>query len=67
MAYSQSDIENLEAAVARGVTRARVGNEEVQYDSLSAMRRQIAVMKAEVAGRAPGAMQVTYPRTSRGL
>lgn len=67
MAYSQADIDALKAAVARGATRLRMGDEEVQYASLSEMRRQIGVMEAELAGQKTGALTISTPRTLRGL
>ncbi|WP_146592329.1 phage head-tail joining protein [Puniceibacterium confluentis] len=67
MAYSQTDIDALKAAVAKGVTRLRMNGEEVQYGSLAEMRRQIRVMEDELAGANSGAITVSYPHTSRGL
>ena len=67
MAYSQADIDALKAAVARGATRLRMGDEEVQYASLSEMRRQIGVMEAELAGQKTGGLTIRTPRTLRGL
>ena len=67
MAYSQADIDALKAAVARGATRLRMGDEEVQYASLSEMRRQIGVMEAELAGQKTDGLTISTPRTLRGL
>lgn len=67
MAYTQADIDRLQAALARGVTRARVGDEEVQYASMAEMRRQLGVMQAELTGQDRGRLQPQYPRTTRGL
>lgn len=67
MAYSQADIDTLKAAVARGATRLRLGDEEVQFASLSEMRRQISVMEQELAGTKSSGLSFTYPRASRGL
>lgn len=67
MAYTQNDIDALKAAVARGATRLKMGDEEVQFPSLAEMRRQIKVMEAELAGGSVGGMSVSYPKTMRGL
>ena len=52
MAYTQAEIDALKSAAARGVTRGRIGGEEVQFDTLREMRRQIAAMEAELAAAA---------------
>lgn len=67
MAYSQTDVDALKAAVAKGVTRLRMNGEEVQYGSLAQMRRQIRVMEDELAGRASTSISISYPYTPRGL
>lgn len=67
MAYTQEDIDALKSAVARGATRLKMGDEEVQFPSLAEMRRQIKIMEAELAGGAVGGMSINYPRTTRGL
>ena len=66
MTWTTQQRDDLKAAIARGVTRLRMGNEEVQYRSLDEMRRILADMEAELnAGSAPrGARH--YPATSRG-
>lgn len=67
MAYTQTEIDNLKSAVARGVTSVERNGEKVAYASLAAMRRQIAIMESEIQGKTSGAATVTYPGTSRGL
>lgn len=53
MAYTQAQVDTLEAAIARGVTSVRNANGEmVQYRSLAEMREILSVMKAGVAGEA---------------
>ena len=66
MAYTQEQIDSLKAAVAKGATRLRMGDEEVQFASLADMRRQIREMESEMVGATQG-MSVSYPKTSRGL
>lgn len=46
MAYSQSEIENLERAMARGVLTVEYDGQKVTYRSLAEMERQLATMKA---------------------
>jgi hypothetical protein len=67
MAYTQTDVDRMKANLAKGLTRAKVGDEEVQFASMSEMRRQLNIMEAEVSGAKSGAMSISYPRTTRGL
>ena len=67
MAYTQTDIDALKAAVAKGATRLRMNGEEVQYGSLAEMRRQIRVMEDELTGATTAGPRASYPLTSRGL
>lgn len=67
MAWTQSDIDALKAAIARGVKVVQMGSERVEYASLSEMRAALSMMEAEVAGTSRSAMTVVYPTTSRGL
>lgn len=67
MAWTQTDIDALKAAMARGVKMGRQGNEIVEYASLAEMRSVLAMMETEVAGTSRAAITVTYPHTTRGL
>lgn len=67
MAYTQTDVDRMKANLAKGLTRAKVGDEEVQFASMSEMRRQLNIMEAELGGASSGGMSVSYPRTTRGL
>lgn len=67
MAYTQADIDRMKANLAKGLTRAKVGDEEVQFASMADMRRQLNIMEAELGGSGSGGMSVSYPRTTRGL
>lgn len=64
MSYTTEQRDALKAAIARGVTRLRMGNEEVQYRSLDEMRRILADMDAELAPAA--ATRRHYPSFTRG-
>jgi len=67
MAYSQAQVDELRAAIARGAARLRQGDEEVQYASLAEMRRQLREMEAEMQGAPVTGPVVSYAKTSRGL
>ena len=70
MAWTQTDIDSLKAAIARGATLVRNANgEEVRYNTISAMREALAAMQAEVSGTSAARKALTpiYPTTSRGL
>lgn len=70
MAWTQSDIDALKAAIATGARRARMSNgEEVEYRTLEEMRTALRLMEAEVnaAVSSPGLFTVMQPRVGRGL
>lgn len=46
MAYTQTQIENLEKAIASGVLEVEYQDRRVRYQSLAEMRRVLADMKA---------------------
>lgn len=49
MAYTAAQVTALEAAIARGVLSVREGDRAVTYQSLDAMRKQLQIMRQEVA------------------
>lgn len=67
MAFTQNDIDALEAAIARGVRKVKQGDEEVEYASAAEMRRTLRDMKAQVSPGSVRKMRPVYPRTGRGL
>jgi len=67
MAFTTEDRDALKAAIARGVRRARINGEEVEFDTLSGMRARLRMIEAEIAGTAEGTPSVSYPKTTRGL
>ncbi|AKO96823.1 hypothetical protein MALG_01647 [Marinovum algicola DG 898] len=67
MAYTEADVTALKSALAKGVRKTKFGNEEVEFNSAAEMRKQLAIMEAEVAGAAAQGMTVSYPRAGRGL
>jgi len=54
MAYTQSQIDELRAAIASGQMIVRSGDRSVQYRSLSEMKEALRVMEADLAGQTPG-------------
>ena len=67
MAWTQTDIDSLKSAIARGIKMVRQGHEIVEYGSMKEMRSALAMMEAEVAGIQRSAVVVAYPYTTRGL
>lgn len=55
MAFTQSDIDALKAAIATGALRARYADgREVQYRSLAEMRETLGLMRDEAANGSGG-------------
>ena len=54
MPYSQSQIDELRAAIASGQLIVRSGDRSVQYRSLAEMKEALRLMEADLAGIAPG-------------
>lgn len=65
MAWTEADRDNLKAALATGVKKARIGAEEVEYASTSDMLRVLNLMDQELASSS--GFSVSYPNTGRGL
>lgn len=64
MAYTQEHLAALQAAISKGVTKLKMGDEEIHYRSLDEMQRIEAKMKAELSGeRRRG---IVYPTTKTG-
>lgn len=49
MSYTQEDIDRLKASMAKGISKARIGDEEVNFRSLAEMQAQLNRMIAEVS------------------
>ena len=52
MAYTQNQIDTLKTAMAAGVLTVRHGESMTTFQSLPEMRKQLAVMEADVADTA---------------
>lgn len=64
MAYTQSDLDALQSAIAKGVRKARIDGEEVEFRDLKEMERIEARIRNELA--TTKAKRITYPQTSSG-
>ena len=65
MAYSQTDVDALKAAIATGALEVKYADgRQVRYRSLSEMRQILSTMTAEVAGSTTSP-RVTYSEFSR--
>lgn len=58
MAWTQTDIDKLKAAIAQGATKVKFADREVTYRSLDEMRETLRILQAEV----DSASGVTRPR-----
>lgn len=67
MSYTQADVDRMRANLAKGLTRAKVGDEELQFASMSEMRRQLNIMERDLAGGGGGGISISNPLTTRGL
>ena len=66
MTYTQTDIDRMKAAIAKGARVVQRGDERVEYRGIPEMRRVLAEMEAEVNGTVR-AFTKLVPTTSRGL
>lgn len=63
MAWTQTDIDKLKAALAQGATRVRFSDREVTYRDLNEMKETLRMMQSEVDA-ASGVVR-TRPRQVR--
>ncbi len=68
MAYTQDQVDRLQAAIAEGAVRVRYADREVTYRDLEEMRQTLGMMKADLAGAAgrPRRRRILF-RTSKGF
>lgn len=64
MAYSQDDLDALQAAMAKGARRLKMGDEEVEFRSLAEMERMET--KIQNALSSQGRSRVARPPTDTG-
>ena len=69
MAYTSTQLDNLEKAIAAGILRVELNGKTVQYQSIEAMRRLRDAMRAELGLSAPSRTRGRpwYPITGHGL
>lgn len=68
MAFTQSQIDALETALAQGTLEVQYADKKIKYRDLDEMERILNKMKSEVAGtpRSVGGVRL-YARHSKGL
>jgi hypothetical protein len=66
MAWTTSDVQKLEKAIASGVTSVRYADRTVQYQDLDAMRRARREMLDEIAAAAGTCKRRTFRVTQTG-
>jgi mitochondrial fission protein ELM1 len=64
MAYTADQLAALEAAIAKGVTKLRMGEEEVTYRSLDEMERIASKVRAGLEGKSR--RSIVHPSTKTG-
>lgn len=64
MAYTQTQLDTLEAAIAEGTLKVEYGDKKVEYRSLNEMIRIRDIMKAELNGLPK--QKRTYASFSKG-
>lgn len=67
MAYTQTQIDNLKALLAKGVLEAGHGANRVKYRSRAEMAAQIAAMEAEVNPASVDDRRALVTQFDRGL
>lgn len=66
MAYTQTQLDALKNAVAKGVKSISYDGHSVTYNSLNEMRQVIKMMEREM-GLRTGGLQVATPQFDRGI
>lgn len=70
MAWTQTDIDKLKAAIAQGATKVKFADREVTYRSLEEMRETLRLLQAEVdtaAGKSRSRLRRVLFVTGKGL
>ncbi len=60
MAYSQTDLDNIRAAIAKGTLTVKIDGHEVTYRSLDELTRIESIIERALtaSGRAPGRFRI---------
>lgn len=69
MAWTQSDIDALKAAIAagRGARTISFGDQSITFNSIDDMLKLLSVMQADVAAASGGGSRTRFAATSKGL
>lgn len=69
MAWTQSDVDALKAAIAagRGAQSISFADQTVTFQSIDQMLKLLAVMTADVVATATGSSRTRYAATSKGV
>lgn len=69
MAFAQADADRLRAAIAKGVSHAKINGEELTFRSLAEMKETLRMIENDLSGGAGAAARFAtgYARTTRGL
>lgn len=69
MAWTQTDIDALKAAIAagRGARTIAFGDQSVTFNSVDDMLKLLSVMQADVATAAGGGSRTRFAATSKGV
>lgn len=68
-AYSATDLANINALIAGGVSQAMIAGEMVQYRALPELMKIKRMIEADLASASAGAsfLPMRYPETDRGV
>lgn len=69
MAWTQTDLDNIESAIAQGARRVRLGQREKEYHSIEQMQKARDLIAQELNRSTATIKRPTafYSRTSKGL
>lgn len=64
MSYTQDDVTKLRAAIAKGASQVKIGEEQITFRTLAEMRSLLAEMEASIAASqgASGSARQIYPQ-----
>ena len=65
MAFTQSDLDNIDQAIASGQLRVRVGDRDITYRSIAELRKARAIIAQSMSNRPT--FGTSYPKTSKGI
>ena len=66
MSYTQAHVDAMRSALAQGVRTVTTDGHSVTYNSPEEMRRQLAIMEAQVQGATATRQTHVYPTFGKG-